>query len=341
MGPLTGLKILDFSTLLPGPYATHLLSEMGAEVLRIVSPSRPDLMQQFPAIDDYLNGGKQRLLLDLTQPEVSSQVRELLADYDIVLEQFRPGVMGRFGLGYDDLQADFPALIYCSLTGYGQTGPLKDRAGHDINYQALTGVASYGGSEHPVLTATPVADLAGGSLHAVIAILAALNERHQTGLGQYLDVAMADAMLALNAMEAPQVLAGKPGPTPQSGWLNGGLFYDYYRCADDLWLAVGGLEPKFIQALCQGLGKAEWVPRFLDVSAESQHSLRFDLAELFASQTRAVWLARLESDCCVEPVLTLAEALQHPQFKARGMVDHQLGHLGCPLRFPGSSLHRS
>lgn len=338
MGPLTGLKILDFSTLLPGPYATHLLNDLGAEVLRIVSPTRPDMMQAFPDIDHYLNDGKQRLLLDLTQPDAKDQVRTLLADYDILLEQFRPGVMARFGLGYDDLQAEFPALIYCSLTGYGQTGPLKDRAGHDINYQALTGVASYGGSERPTLTATPLADLAGGSLHAVIAILAAVNERHQTGLGQYLDVAMADATLALNAMEAPQVLAGEPSPTPQSGWLNGGLFYDYYRCADDRWLAVGGLEPKFIKTLCEGLGKAEWVSRFTDLSPEAQATLRRDLTELFATRARADWLAQLSGDCCVEPVLTLAEALQHPHFIARGMVEPERNQLGCALRFPGSQL---
>lgn len=338
MGPLTGLKILDFSTLLPGPYATHLLNDMGAEVLRIVSPTRPDLMQAFPAIDHYLNDGKEQRLLDLTQAEAKNQVRTLLADYDILLEQFRPGVMARFGLGYDDLQADFPHLIYCSLTGYGQTGPLKDRAGHDINYQALTGVASYGGSDRPVLTATPVADLAGGSLHAVIAILAAVNERHQTGLGQYLDVAMADATLALNAMEAPRVLAGEPSPTPQSGWLNGGLFYDYYCCADNLWLAVGGLEPKFIKALCEGLGKEDWVPRFMDLSPESQSQLRSDLADHFATETREFWMERLAGDCCVEPVLTLAEALQHPQFLSRSMVDPERGRLGCALQFPGSRL---
>lgn len=319
MGPLTGLKVLDFSTLLPGPFATRQLADLGATVLRIVSPRHPDLIQQFPATDRYLNGDKQRLLLDLAEPDARDQVRQLLSDYDILLEQFRPGVMARFGLDHASLRDDFPELIYCSLTGYGQTGPLKDKAGHDINYQALSGLASYGGSRQPQPTAVPIADLA-GSLNAVIAILAAVHERDRTGRGQYLDVAMAESALKLNALEAPGVLAGAPSPEPGRGWLNGGLFYDYYQCADGKWLSVGGLEPKFIQALCEGLRRPEWVTRFLDPAPARQQTLKVDLQAVFAGETRALWLERLAGECCVEPVLTLAEALQHPQFVERGVV---------------------
>jgi len=320
MGPLTGLKVLDFSTLLPGPFATRQLADLGAEVLRVVSPRHPDLIQQFPATDGYLNGGKRRVLLDLAEPDARDQVRQLLGDYDIVLEQFRPGVMAKFGLDYESLTADFPQLIYCSLTGYGQTGPLKDKAGHDINYQALSGLASYGGGDRPQLTSVPVADLA-GSMNAVIAILAAVHERHRTGRGRYLDVAMAESALKLNAMEAPAVAAGAPSPEPARGWLNGGLFYDFYQCADGKWVSVGGLEPKFVQALCDGLERPEWADRFLDPSHARQQALKVDLQAVFAGAPRAVWLERLSGDCCVEPVLTLAEALAHPHFVERGVVD--------------------
>lgn len=320
MAPLTGLKVLDFSTLLPGPFATRQLADLGAEVLRVVSPRHPDLMRRFPATDGYLNGGKGTVLLDLAEPDARDQVRQLLNDYDIVLEQFRPGVMAKFGLDYVSLKADFPELIYCSLTGYGQTGPLRDTAGHDINYQALSGLASYGGGDRPQLTSVPIADLA-GSLNAVIAILAAVHERHRTGRGRYLDIAMAESALKLNAMEAPGVLAGAPSPEPGRGWLNGGLFYDYYQCSDGRWVSVGGLEPKFIRALCDGLGRPEWVERFLDPSPTRQQALKVDLQAVFAGAPRSVWLERLSGDCCVEPVLTLAEALAHPQFVERGIVE--------------------
>lgn len=319
MGPLTGLRVLDFSTLLPGPFATRQMADLGAEVVRVVSPRHPDLMQQFPPSEAYLNGDKRRVLLDLTEPDAPDQVRQLLGDIDIVLEQFRPGVMARFGLDYDSLRSEFPQLIYCSLTGYGQTGPLRDAAGHDINYQALSGLASYGGGDRPYLTAVPVADMA-GSLNAVIAMLAALHERDRTGRGQYLDIAMADSALKLNAMEAPRVLEGAPSPEAGQSWLNGGLFYDYYQCADGRWVSVGGLEPKFIQALCDGLERPDWVNRFLDPSPSRQQGLKADLQALFAGQPRSVWLQRLSGDCCVEPVLTLAEALAHPHFIERGVV---------------------
>lgn len=340
MGPLTGLRVLDFSSLLPGPFATRMLADMGAEVLRVESPRHPDLLNKKAAAFAHLNREKKRKVLDLASPEAISEVRALLTEYDVILEQFRPGVMARFGLDYDSLKGDFPRLIYCSLTGYGQTGPRRDQAGHDINYQALTGLASYGGGPRPELTSVPLADLAGGSMQAVIAIQAAVIERLQTGFGQYLDVSMTDGALALNALTAPEVLAGGKSPESGSEWLNGGLFYDYYRCQDDLWLAVGGLEPKFIVALCQGLERPDWLPRFADLSPPGQTALKADLQALFETRPRSVWLSKLAADNCVEPVSTLAEALDDPHFRARGMVVDQDGErrLGSAMRFPGSRL---
>ena len=216
LGPLASLKVLDFSTLLPGPFASLLLADMGAEVLRIESPTRMDLLRVLPPHDQgvsashaYLNRNKRSLALDLKQPEALEVIKQLLQDYDIVLEQFRPGVMERLGLGYEALKAINPKLIYVSITGYGQTGPYKDRAGHDINYLALAGLASYTGRAEsgPLPLGMQVADVAGGSLHGVIGLLAAVIARQQTGLGQHLDVSMTDCAFSLNAMAGAGYLA--------------------------------------------------------------------------------------------------------------------------------------
>ena len=224
--PLAGLKVLDFTTLLPGPYATQLLADMGAEVLRIESPTRPDLVKFMPpfvgkgkekvsAAHATLNRNKQSMTLDLKNDNAKEIVHKLLQEYDIVIEQFRPGVMQRLGLDFASLQKIQPKLIYCSITGYGQTGPLKDRAGHDINYLALSGLASFSGRADtgPVLSATQIADVAGGSHNAVMAILAAVIQRSTTGAGQHLDISMSDAALALTTMFGSNAIASGEDPS--------------------------------------------------------------------------------------------------------------------------------
>eukprot|EP01132_Coremiostelium_polycephalum_P020046 gene20046-23833_t len=287
-GPLASLKVLDFSTLLPGPFASLLLADMGAEVLRIESPTRMDLLRVLPPHDQgvsashaYLNRNKRSLALDLKQAEAVAIVRQLVADYDIVLEQFRPGVMERLGLGYEALKAINPKLIYVSITGYGQTGPYKDRAGHDINYLALAGIASYTGRQDsgPLPLGVQLADVGGGSLHAVIGLLAAVIARQHSGVGQYLDVSMTD-------------------------------------CAFRRWLSVGSLEPAFMQQLCTALGRPELAAMGLSPKPQQQKALKLalqvefekrsfdELCELFAG-----------IDACVEPVLNLSEAVEHPQLK--------------------------
>jgi crotonobetainyl-CoA:carnitine CoA-transferase CaiB-like acyl-CoA transferase len=336
MKPLAGLNILDFSTLLPGPWATAQLQSMGAQVTRIESPTHPDLLRAYPNTFAQLNGEKNTLVLDLKDSTSIATIKQQLRDVDILLEQFRPGVMQRLGLGYDALKAEYPQLIYCSLTGYGQTGPLAMQAGHDINYQALAGLASYNGAATPVTTAVQIGDIAGGSYPAMVAILAAVIERQQTGFGQHIDIAMADGALALNTLTAPEVLAGQPNPKARGNLLNGGSFYDYYETADQQWLAVGALEPKFFNALCQALGKPEWVSRFADYSDANQQSLKSDLRALFLQRTLQVWLSVLNDECCVTPVLNLADALRHPQFVERGMVcvdDQGKRYLNVPIRF--------
>lgn len=349
-GPLSSLKILDFSTLLPGPFASLLLADMGADVLRIESPTRMDLLKLLPPHDHgtsashaYLNRNKRSLALDLKQPQALEVIRQLVAEYDIVLEQFRPGVMARLGLGYEALKAINPKLIYVSITGYGQTGPYRDRAGHDINYLALSGIASYTGRQDsgPVPLGIQVADVAGGSLHGVVGLLAAVVARQHTGLGQYVDVSMTDCVFSLNAMAGAGYLACGVEPARESQMLNGGSFYDYYCCRDGRWFSVGSLEPAFMQPLCAALGRPELAALGLSSSPEVQALLKDELKIEFEKRSfeelRACFVGL---DACVEPVLSVAEAVEHPQLQARELVcqvpreDGSLqAQMACPLKF--------
>lgn len=354
--PLAGLKVLDFSTLLPGPYATQLLADMGAEVLRIESPTRPDSLKVLPpmvgeisAAHGTINRNKQSLAIDLKHQDAKGIVMKLLQEYDIIVEQFRPGVMERLGLDYNTLAEQFPALIYCSITGYGQTGPWKLRAGHDINYLSLSGLASFSGRPDtgPVLSGTQIADIAGGSHHAVMAILAAVIERSTSNKGQYLDISMSDAALALSTMFSANALASGENPGYGTELLNGGFFYDYYQTADGRYLSVGSLEPQFAMGMLAALDLTDCLPLFERIDLESQQQLRQHIAEKIAQRTLAEWqevFGRL--DVCIEPVLTLTEAAEQPHFVERNMlgeaVDHQgntLKQINTALPFKRSEVH--
>lgn len=347
-GPLASLKVLDFSTLLPGPFASLLLADMGAEVLRIESPERPDLLRILPPHDQgtsashaYLNRNKRSLALDLKQPAALEIIKRLLDDHDILLEQFRPGVMERLGLGYEALKAINPRLIYVSISGYGQTGPFKDRAGHDINYLALAGLASHTGraDSGPLPLGIQAADIAGGSLHGVIGLLAAVIARQQSGQGQHLDVSMTDCVFSLNALAGAGYLACGVKPGWENHALNGGSFYDYYRTRDGRWMSVGSLEPGFMQALCTALGRPELAAQGL--APEQQQGLKEQLRSEFEKRDFADLCALFaEVDACVEPVLELDEALEHPQLKARHLVTQvprgdgsSQAQMACPLKF--------
>jgi crotonobetainyl-CoA:carnitine CoA-transferase CaiB-like acyl-CoA transferase len=349
-GPLSSLKILDFSTLLPGPFASLLLADMGAEVLRIESPKRLDLLRLLPPHDQgtsashaYLNRNKRSLALDLKKPQALDVVRRLVADYDIVLEQFRPGVMDRLGLGYEALKAINPKLIYVAITGYGQTGPYRDRAGHDINYLALSGIASHTGrlDSGPVPLGIQAADVAGGSLHGVIGLLAAVVARQHTGVGQYVDVSMTDCVFSLNAMAGAGYLACAIEPGREDQLLNGGSFYDYYRCREGRWFAVGSLEPGFMQLLCEALGRPELASQGLSSEPEVQSVLKRELTIEFEKRSYQELCECFSGlDACVEPVLSIAEAVEHPQLQAREVVSQvprgdgsSQAQIACPLKF--------
>ncbi len=350
--PLAGLKVLDFTTLLPGPYATQLLADMGAEVLRIESPTRPDLVKLMPpfvgsgtekvsAAHATLNRNKQSMAIDLKQAGAQGIIHKLLPEYDIVIEQFRPGVMQRLGLDFDTLKAIQPKLIYCSITGYGQTGPLKDRAGHDINYLALSGLASFSGRQDtgPVLSGTQIADIAGGSHHAAMAIMAAVIQRSTTGEGQYLDISMSDAAMTLATMFGSNALTSGEDPDYGHEMLNGGLFYDYYQTADGRHISIGSLEPNFALALLTLLELDDWKNTLADQSHQMQQQLKTAISERIQAHSLEHWQAEFAKvDACVEPVLTMNEAFKHPHFIARGMVTEALDESGNPIEQINSAL---
>ena len=331
MGALTGLKILDFSTLLPGPYATLVMADMGAEVLSVAAPNRRDILTEWPpviegtettAVSAWIRRNKKTMCLDLKTPLGVEAVRRLVRDegYDIILEQFRPGVMQKLGLGYEQLRELNPRLIYCSLTGYGQTGPMAMRAGHDINYLSRSGNMSQAGRQQtgPVLTNVQIADVAAGSMNSIISILAAVNYRHETGRGQYIDVAMMDGVVPFNGMDGAAFLGGGEMPGREEHLLNGGTVYDFYETADGRYMSVGSLEPKFFADLCKGLG-LEGKPG-VDLKLDSPETKK-RVREAFATRTMKEWCEVFaELDACVEPVLTLEEARQDEQIRMRGMM---------------------
>lgn len=330
MSLLKGLKILDFSTLLPGPYATMMLADLGAEVLRVESPTRPDLVRDgYPrdgkdsVAHGYINRSKQSIALDLKKEESINIVKKLIEEYDIVMEQFRPGVMERLGLSYEELKLINPKLIYCSITGFGQTGPYRNRAGHDNNYLSISGVASYSGRKNtgPSPAGVQIADVAGGSLHSVIGILSAVIYRNRTGEGQWLDISMTDCSFALNALAGPDCLMGGINPELESTMLNGGTFYDYYETKDGRYFSVGSIEPQFRKLLCVGIEREDLIELSLSSKSEDQIAFKEEVRNAFLTKTFNEWKATFELlDACVEPVLTLKEASEHPQIVERNMI---------------------
>ncbi len=328
---LDGLMVLDFSTLLPGPLATLMLVEAGAEVIKIERPDGGDDMRHYPpqwgesgAAFSLLNRGKKSLALDLKAADAVSRLRPLIAHADVLVEQFRPGVMTRLGLGYEACRAINPRLVYCSITGYGQSGENSGRAGHDLNYQAETGLLSlsHGSLEQPVVPPALTADIAGGAYPAVINILMALRQREMTGEGAHLDVAMADGLFTLPfwALAEGQTTGRWPGNA--DSLLSGGApRYRLYPTADGGLLAVAAIEQKFWEAFCEAIGlEAE-----LRDDRRSPQATTRRVAEIVKGRPAAHWaevFARV--DCCCNLVRSLEEAQADPSFNARGLFAERL-----------------
>jgi len=339
MRPLDGLLVIDFSTLLPGPLAGLMLAAAGARVLKIEKPGTGDDMRGYdPQWEGasinfaLLNSGKESLAVDLKDADQKARLMPLIAKADILIEQFRPGVMARLGLDYETLSAHNPGLIYCSISGYGQSGPKRDVAAHDLNYIAESGLLglSMGSASQPVLPPALVADIAGGAYPAMINILMALEARHRTGRGAYLDVAMTDNLFTFMYWAMGQGLASGQWPKPGGELVTGGSpRYNLYPTRDGRFIAAAPIEPKFWATFCALIGLE---PEFADDEPAPERT-RARIAAIIAGRDAADWEAQFAGkDCCCVVVKTLDEALTDPHFRERGLFAHRLrGASGADL----------
>lgn len=331
MQPLNGLFVLDFTTLLPGPLATLMLAEAGAEVLKIEQPGGENARRFPPFVGNesaafaMLNRGKASMTLDLKIDADRDKLMPLIKRADIVVEQFRPGVMDRLGLGYDELTKINSKLIYCSISGYGQSGSRVQEAGHDINYIGNTGLLDLqpGPVDRPVVPPMLAADIAGGSFPAVINILLALQARDKSGQGCHIDIAMTDAMFTFTW--AAMAIGAATGRFPKQGdlWLVGGSpRYQIYPTKDGKLIACGALEPKFWAAFTQAIGLSQ---EFGD-DARNPMATRDAIAKLILAKTSDEWKPIFAAaDCCATVIVPLEEAMRDPHFIERGLFAHQVG----------------
>jgi alpha-methylacyl-CoA racemase len=340
--PLAAVRILDLTRLLPGPALSMHLADLGADVIKVEDTGEGDYMRSFPplarndrglqinAAFENVNRGKRSIRIDLKQPRGRELLLELVDGADALIEGFRPGVMDRLQLGWEHLHARNPKLVFCSLTGYGQTGPLALKAGHDLNYCAMTGVLDQIRADGRVaMPNLQIGDLLGGTLTALAALLAALLGAQRSGSGSRVDVAMTDGLLVHHIFPHGDLDAGRT-PVAGSTLLTGGApCYRVYATADGQHLAVGALELKFWQAFCDAAGLADLRDRHwshgLAPGSDESDAVAARVAERIGRSTRAEWEAVFATvDACVTPVLAPAEALAHPHHHARGLV-HRRG----------------
>jgi alpha-methylacyl-CoA racemase len=319
---LEGITVLDLASVGPAARASRWLADYGATVVQVGPVPKDTGVQIVPPFYAYsAHRRMQRVLLDMKAPEGRETFLRLAERADVVIESFRPGVVDRLGIGWDAVSARNPRAVYCSTTGFGQTGPHSQRAGHDLNYLGVGGYLHCNGrgpDGAPPIPGLTVADSAGGGMHAVMAIMAALVRRATTGAGAYLDVSIADGVLGLMALAADEYLATGDEPGPRHGLLTGRYAcYDTYPTRDGKWLTVAAIEPRFWANLCRELGLEQWADH--QHEDEVQDQIRADVRGVLLTRDRDDWTERLAAaDTCVAPVLTVPEAIADPQFVARG-----------------------
>ena len=347
---LEGLKVLDLTRLLPGAFCTQMLADYGADVLKIEQPVTGDYNRRFAPIAKkesgsflLLNRNKRSLTLNLKADEGKQIFMQLARDADVVLEGFRPGVMERLGLSYETLKRENPRLVYCAISGYGQDGPAALRSGHDLNYMALTGALQLFGTPTtgPIVPGLSIADVGGGSLMAAFGVMVALNARQRSGVGQFVDISMADGLVSWLCYHAADYLFA--GIEPRGGerpFLGGAPCYNVYKCSEGLHLTLGIIEEHFWFSFCDLISRpdlktAQWP------TGEAARLQYAELADVFSRDTLKNWSVRLaEFDIPASPVNTMAEGFADPQMVHRQMllhVDHpvegRIPQLGFPIKF--------
>lgn len=354
-----GLKILDLTRLLPGAFCTQLFADYGADVLKIEQPGDGDYNRQFAPIAKkesgsflLLNRNKRSLTLNLKSPEGKEVFKKLVADADVVVEGFRPGVMDRLQLGYEVLKEINPRIVYCAISGFGQDGPYALRSGHDLNYLGFAGALQLFGTPAtgPIVPGLSIADVGGGSLMAAFGICAALTARAGSGVGQFVDISMTDGLVSWLCYHAADYLFG--GVEPRGGvqpFIGGAPCYNVYRCADDQRLALGIIEEHFWARFCDLVGRSDLRSQQWPVGEAAQRQ-QAELQEIFAARNRDEWVAVLaERDIPAGPVNSMAQAFADPQLMHRQMLLHmqhpvegRIPQLGFPIKFsatPGQLRH--
>ncbi|PLX39527.1 MAG: CoA transferase [Hyphomicrobiales bacterium] len=326
--PLEGYVVVDFTTLLPGPLATLMLAEAGAEVIKVEKPGGEDMRRYPPrwstdsAPFALLNRGKRSVELDLKAADAVERLRPLLERADVLVEQFRPGVMERLGLGYEAVKAMNPRIVYCSITGYGQSGPRANEAGHDLNYVGSTGLLAmaHGPIDKPVVPPALIADIGGGTFPAVSNILMALLGREKSGVGTYLDIAMVDTNFTFSLYAQAQGTGTGTFPLPGDWLLTGGSpRYQLYPTSDERLVAVAAIEDRFWTVLCAAIDLAE---EFRDDSRD-RFATRDAIAAIIRAKPASHWAPVFkQADCCVTIVESLEAAMQDPHFRGRGLFDY-------------------
>lgn len=349
-GPLQGIRILDLTRLYPGPLGTMMMADMGADVIKVEDVNAPDYMRYYPPYLENesagflaVNRSKRSLAVNLRSEKGVEIFLILLKTADVVIEQFRPGILEGLGIGYETAREVKPDIIYVSITGYGQNGPYADEAAHDINFIGYAGILASTGtpSSGPIIPAPQLGDVAGGAYMSIIACLSALWSREKTGRGQRVDVSMLDGVLPLMTLQMAHYQATKlnmgPGELPLSG---GMACYGAYRCADGKYIALGLLEAKFWKLFCDLACRPDWIDKHMVMGDESEN-LRQEIAALFATRTREQWIAAAKDlDVCLTPVLDISELENDPHLQARQMIYEQthpscgkIKAVGVPLKF--------
>jgi alpha-methylacyl-CoA racemase len=344
MPALTGVRVIDLTRLLPGAFATLMLAELGAEVIKVEDPRGGDPMRHLPPFvggrgvyDLLLGRGKKSVALDLKAPADRRSLQALVATADVVIESFRPATAERLGVTAAALRAQHPRLIHASITGYGQTGPYAERPGHDLNYVAVSGMLA---TERPTPSALPkmfIADVGGGAVSAVVAILAALFERERTGLGASLDISMHEAALYWVMLPgARDLLDGGDSATGELPTFGVHACYNVYETRDGQQVALGALEEKFWTSFCTAVDRPDLVPRHL-TGPDDQERLLGEVRTIFRTRTRAQWLDFFEGrDVCLSPVNSPGDAFVDPHISARGAVvrGHGVRAVRAPFGLP-------